>query len=87
MPEKLGLEYEVSVTGLGEVAMQIQRARHRYTPGGGYTCTLGLVAAKKPDGSYEAKVAPVQFDLATALAAIRRRQMEQQLNSLRSQWE
>ena len=73
--------------GLDGVTMQIQRARHHYSPGKGYTCTLEVVAGKKPDGTYEAGVAPVQFDLAAALAAMRRRQGEQQLNSLRSQWE
>ncbi len=73
--------------GLDGATMQIQRARHHYSPGKGYTCTLEVVAGKKPDGTYEAGVAPVQFDLAAALAAMRRRQGEQQLNSLRSQWE
>jgi len=72
---------------LDGVTMQIQRARHAYAPGKGYTCTLELVAARKADGTFEAGVAPVQFDLAASLAAMRRRLGEQQLNSLRSEWE
>ncbi|MGD2200483.1 MAG: hypothetical protein PVJ38_02485 [Candidatus Bathyarchaeota archaeon] len=72
--------------GLDGETFQIQRARHHYSPGRGYRCTLELVAARKPDGSYEAKVAPVHFDLAAMPAALRRRQMAQQLNSLRSAW-
>jgi len=66
---------------------QIQRARHVYRPEEGYTCELELVAAKNPDGTYEPKVAPVVFDLAATLAALRKRQQEQQLNALRTNWE
>jgi len=49
--------------------------------------TLELVAARKPDGTYEPKVAPVLFDIAAALAAVRRAQQEEQLNALRTRWE
>jgi len=72
--------------GLDQVLFQIQRARHRYTPGEGYTCELEMVAARKPDGSYEAKVAPGATDFALFLADRERRRREEELNSLQRNW-
>ena len=73
--------------GIDQAGFQIQRARHVYRPGEGYVCDLELAAALKPDGSYEAKVAPSAADVGAVLARLRLRQMEGQLNSLRSTWE
>jgi len=73
--------------GLDGASFQIVRTRHRYTPGDGYTCDLDLVAARKPDGTYEPKVAPVVVDLGAVLAEMRRRRMQDLLNSLRTEWE
>jgi len=73
--------------GIDGQTFQIQRARHVYRTGEGYTCTLELVAERKPDGTFEPKVAPVAFDVSAALSALRRRQQEQQLNALRTYWE
>ena len=72
--------------GVDGETFQMQRARHRYTPGEGYFCDLELVAARKPDGSYEPKVAPVMFDLAAQIAAGRKAIRDRELNSLRNQW-
>jgi hypothetical protein len=72
--------------GIDGETFQIQRARHRYRPGEGYLCDLELVAARKPDGTYEPRVAPVMFDLAAQLAASRRAIQERELNALRSRW-
>jgi hypothetical protein len=72
--------------GIDGESFQIQRARHHYKPQEGYVCDLELVAARKPDGSYEPRVAPVMFDLAAQLAANRRVIRERELNALRSRW-
>ena len=72
--------------GIDGETFQIQRARHSYTPGEGYTCDLELVAARKQDGSYEAEVAPVTFDLAASIAEARRAIRDRELNVLRSGW-
>jgi hypothetical protein len=72
--------------GIDKQTFQIQRARHLYRAGEGYNCTLELVAVRKPDGTYEPKVAPAAFDVSAALTAIRKRQLEQQLNALRTNW-
>jgi len=72
--------------GIDGETFQIQRARHVYTPGEGYTCDLELVAARKPDGSYEAEVAPVMFDLAASIAEVRRAIRDRELNVLRTGW-
>jgi hypothetical protein len=72
--------------GINGETFQIQRARHRYLPQEGYTCDLELVAARKPDGTYEPKVAPVMVDLAAQIAAARRSIWEKQLNDLRKEW-
>ena len=73
--------------GLDQETFQIQRARHHYKPQEGYMVTLELVAARKPDGTYEPKVAPVMFDLAAQIAAGRKAIQERELNALRSRWE
>lgn len=73
--------------GLDQVSFQIQRSRHRYTSGGGYVCDLEMLAARKANGAYEPKVAPAVADIGTVLAKMRRRQMIDQLNSLRAAWE
>jgi hypothetical protein len=73
--------------GIDGQTFQIQRARHIYRTDEGYSCSLELVAARKPDGTYEPRVAPVAFDVAAAMAALRRRQQEQQLNAVRTYWE
>jgi hypothetical protein len=65
---------------------QVQRARHRYTPGGGYTCDLDLVAARAPDGGYEPKVAPSSSGLGSMISELRSGQLREGLNSLRSEW-
>jgi hypothetical protein len=72
--------------GIDQKTFQIQRARHVYRPKEGYTCELELVAARKPDGTYEPKVTPATFDLQGALALLRRTQSERQLNAIRTNW-
>jgi len=72
--------------GVDQKDFQIVRAVHRYTPGAGYVCDLDLVAARKPDGSYEPRIAPAVDDVGMSLAAMRRRQREGGLNTLRSVW-
>ena len=72
---------------IDQVTFQIQRARHVYRPKEGYICELELVAARKTDGTYEPKVAPATFDLEGALALMRRKLGESDLNALRSNWE
>ncbi|MBA7594885.1 hypothetical protein ES703_01841 [subsurface metagenome] len=72
--------------GVDGETFQIQRARHVYTPGEGYTCDLELVAARRPDGSYVAEVAPVMFDLAASIAEVRRAIRDRELNVLRTGW-
>jgi hypothetical protein len=72
---------------IDQETFQIQRARHHYKPQEGYTVTLELVAARKPDGTYEPKVAPVMFDLAAQIAVGRKATQERELNALRSRWE
>ncbi|MFB0543384.1 MAG: hypothetical protein ACETVR_01255, partial [Candidatus Bathyarchaeia archaeon] len=81
----------ISVTSLkdglrGEI-FQITRARHRYTPEG-YTCRLELIAAQKPDGSYEPKVSPrpPAEDMGAQLAGLRRRYELSSLGLLRGEW-
>ncbi|RLI33198.1 hypothetical protein DRO56_02280 [Candidatus Bathyarchaeota archaeon] len=81
----------VSVTSLkdglrGEV-FQIQRARHKYKPGD-YTCELELIAARKPDGSYEPKISPRPSagDLGAQLAGLRRSYEVSSLSLLRGEW-
>ena len=64
----------------------MQRARHRYTPGGGYACDLDLVAARAPDGGYEPRVAPSATGLGSMLSELRSGQQREGLNSLRSEW-
>ena len=71
---------------LDQKTFQIQRARHVHTPEEGYTCELELVAARKPDGTYEPKVAPVTFDLEGALALLRRKRAEAELYTVRTNW-
>jgi hypothetical protein len=71
---------------LDQKTFQIQRAHHIYTPEEGYTCELELVAARKPDGTYEPKVAPVTFDLEGALALLRRKRAEAELYTVRTNW-
>jgi hypothetical protein len=44
--------------GLNGAYLQILSARHRYVPQEPYTCMLDLVAAVKPDDTYEPKVMP-----------------------------
>jgi len=73
--------------GLSQRQFQTQRARHHYTPGGGYVCELELVAARKPDGTYEPKLAPASTDLGATIAELRQRQRDGQLSDLRSAWE
>jgi len=72
--------------GLPGKTFQIQRARHRYTPGGGYICDLDLVAARAPDGAYEPEVAPSATGLGSMLSELRIGQLREGLNSLRSEW-
>ncbi|MBL7167242.1 hypothetical protein ISS40_01085 [Candidatus Bathyarchaeota archaeon] len=72
--------------GLTLETFQIQRARHSYIPEQGYFCDVELVAAKKPDGTYEPKVCPVQFDITAIMAGIRARARERELNALRKEW-
>ncbi len=72
--------------GVDQRDFQIVRAVHRYTPGAGYVCDLDLVAARKPDGSYEPRIAPAVDDVGMSLAAMRRMQREGGLNALRSVW-
>jgi len=72
--------------GIDQESFQIVRAVHRYTPGKGYVCDLDLVAARKPDGSYEPKIAPAVDDVGMSLAMMRRIQRESELNSLRNVW-
>jgi hypothetical protein len=72
---------------LSQRQFQIQRARHHYTPEGGYVCELELVAARKPDGTYEPKLAPASTDLGATIAELKQRQWDGQLNALRSAWE
>jgi len=72
--------------GLSRRTFQVQRARHRYTPGAGYTCDLDLVAARTPDGGYEPKVAPSSSGLGSMLSKLRSGQLREGLNSLRSEW-
>ncbi|MCK4298360.1 MAG: hypothetical protein KAX80_02440, partial [Planctomycetes bacterium] len=62
------------------------RAVHRYTPGKGYVCDLDLVAARKPDGSYEPRIAPAVDDVGMSLAVKMRILSESGLNSLRNVW-
>jgi len=72
--------------GLSGKTFQVQRARHRYTPGGGYACDLDLVAARAPDGAYEPGVAPSPTGLGSMLSELRSGQQREGLNSLRSEW-
>jgi len=72
--------------GLDGATFQIQRARHRYTPADGYVCDLDMVAARKPDGTYEPKVAPAAVDLGALLAQMSRSHAEGLLNNLRTEW-
>jgi hypothetical protein len=74
--------------GLRGASFQVARARHRYTPSGGYVCDLDLVAAKTASAppAYSDLVAPGLTDLGAALAEWRKRQQQEALNSLRSDW-
>jgi len=72
--------------GVDQRSFQIVRAQHRYTPGEGYECTLDLVAARKPDGSYEPGIAPAVDDVGMSLATRLRLLGESGLNSLRNVW-
>jgi hypothetical protein len=72
--------------GVDQREFQIVRAVHRYTPGLGYVCDLDLVAARKPDGSYEPRIAPAVDDVGMSLAAKMRILSESGLNSLRNVW-
>jgi len=72
--------------GVDQRSFQIVRAQHRYTPGEGYECILDLVAARKPDGSYEPKIAPAVDDVGMSLALRLRLLGESGLNSLRNVW-
>jgi len=72
--------------GVDKRSFQIVRAQHRYTPGAGYECTLDLVAARKPDGGYEPKIAPAVDDVGMSLATRLRLLGESGLNSLRNVW-
>ncbi|MCW4048332.1 MAG: hypothetical protein NWE89_01215 [Candidatus Bathyarchaeota archaeon] len=72
--------------GIDQKEFQIVRAVHRYTPGEGYRCEVDLVAARKPDGSFEPGIAPAIDDLGLSLAVMRRMQRESGLNSLRNVW-
>lgn len=72
--------------GIDEKSFQIQRARHRVTPGEGYLCELELIASKSSGGVYEPKIAPGLDDLGSSLGRLKRRQMDGMLSSLRSVW-
>jgi len=72
--------------GVDQESFQIVRAVHRYTPGMGYVCDLDLVAARKPDGSYEPRIAPAVDDVGMSLAVKMRILSESGLNSLRNVW-
>jgi hypothetical protein len=72
--------------GLDARSLQVVRAQHRYTPGGGYVCELDLAAARLPDGSYEPEIAPAVTDVGLGLAELRRARSEAMLNSIRSVW-
>jgi len=72
--------------GIDQREFQIVRAVHRYTPGKGYVCDLDLVAARKPDGSYEPRIAPAVDDVGMSLAVKMRILSESGLNSLRNVW-
>ena len=74
--------------GLRGASFQVARARHRYTPGGGYVCDLDLVAAKTASTppAYSDQVAPGLPDLGALLGEWRGRQQQEALNSLRSDW-
>jgi len=72
--------------GVDQKEFQIVRAVHRYTTSMGYVCDLDLVAARKPDGSYEPKIAPTVDDVGMSLAVKMRILSESGLNSLRSDW-
>ena len=72
--------------GVDQESFQITRARHRYTPRDGYTCTLELAAGRSSTGVYQPAVAPRVDDLGISLAVQARILRESGLNSLRSRW-